>query len=575
MLNGFDISNYQSDIQLNSIDFDFCIVQHSFGSYIQPTFYGQINSVLALNKKAGMYHYVTGQEGEIETFINGFKPYAGRAIPALDFESSYNSKWLDFSYLFDFASQIINQTGVRPLLYGSASIYQDLLSVGQRLNCGLWIAQYATDNATGYQSQPWNETSYNMALFQYSSTGRLPGYNGDLDLDLFYGDFDTWDLYCKSEKTQQAVKKIESVNMSINENDLRNNENTLPTGQKIVITNTASDSLYLTSHDGQLCMTNQPMAFFVQKNSDNSISLADPWGNWITVPSNVKNGDLPTVVKGNGQITQRWMASSYNGGFMLTTLENENINLDLPNDNDKEGQKVQVWWKWTTGQVCNNQTWKYRLYSEVEDEKAKSEIKPIVKEEAKPISKTTDDTHVNKDEIKADTKPIEKPISKVDNHVEEKTTIKPIEKPIVKEASKPIDKPADDGKARGIDTHSDDEKDNKGDKEMIEDKENKIIGDVAQTIEGDVKNGSIDVEADDISDKLTGMLEEALGKKALKRKTVRWVFLIAIIIALACIVLSALSLAHCLPMWVAGLCSMIACGTGIGGHSLGISATTK
>ena len=110
---------------------------------------------------------------------------------------------------------------------------------------------------------------------------------------------------------------------------------------------------------------------------------------------------------------------------------------------------------------------------------------------------------------------------------------------------------------------------------MIDEKDNKIIGDVAQTIEGDVKNGSIDVEANDISDKLTGMIEEALGKKALKRRTVRIVFLIAIIIALACTVLSALALAHCLPMWVAGLCGLIACGTGIGGHSLGISATTK
>lgn len=547
MLNGFDISNYQSDIQLNSIDFDFCIVQHSFGSYIQPTFYNQIESVLALNKKAGMYHYVTGQEGEIETFIRGFKPYVGRAIPALDFESVDNGKWLDFDYLYNFALEIFNQTGVRPLLYGSASIYPNLLNVGQKLNCGLWIAQYATDDPTGYQNAPWNETSYNMAVFQYSSTGRLPGYNGDLDLDLFYGDFDTWDLYCKSEKTQQAVKKIESVNMSINENDLRNNENTLPTGQKIVITNTASDDLYLTSHDGQLCMTTDPMAFFVQKNDDNSISLADPWGNWITVPSNVKNGDIPTVVKGNGQITQRWMASPYNGGFKLTTAVDKTMNLDLPSDNDFDGAKVQVWSEWPNGEISDNQTWKYRLYSE-----AKSEIKPIVKKEAKPISKTTDET---------------KPVK-----VEGKTTI---EKPIAKEASKPINKTAGDGKARGTDTHSDDEKDTKGDKEMMEDKENKIIGDVAQTIEGDVKNGSIDIEADNISDKITGMLEEALGKKALKRRTVRWVFVIAIIIALACIVLSALSLAHCLPMWVAGLCSMIACGTGIGGHSLGISATTK
>ena len=531
MLNGFDISNYQSDIQLNSIDFDFCIVQHSFGSYIQPTFYGQINSVLALNKKAGLYHYVTGEVGEIETFINGFKPYAGRAIPALDFESSYNSKWLDFSYLFDFASQIINQTGVRPLLYGSASIYQSLLDVGNQLNCGLWIAQYATDDPTGYQSAPWNEGSYNMALFQYSSTGRLPGYNGNLDLDLFYGNGDTWNAYSKSDKSQPAPKRVISVNMDIDENDLKNNQNTLPIGQKIVITNTANSNLYLTSHNGRLCMTNQPMGFYVQKNSDNSISLADPWGNWITVTDKPSNCELPTVVKGNGQITQRWMASPYNGGFKLTTAVDKAMNLDLPGDNDFDGANVQVYSEWPNNEMSPNQTWKYKLYSQVEEEKAK---------EAKPISKPAD-KHVTKDETKT------------------------IKKPIVKE----------NGKVGDTHSYSDDEKDNKGDKKVIDEKDNKIIGDVAQTIEGDVKNGSIDVEADEISDKLTGMIEEALGKKALKRRTVRIVFLIAIIIALACTVLSALALAHCLPMWVAGLCGLIACGTGIGGHSLGISATTK
>ncbi|MBO7734529.1 MAG: hypothetical protein J6S67_18335 [Methanobrevibacter sp.] len=565
MLNGFDISNYQSGIQLNSVDFDFCIVQHSFGSYVQPTFYGQIGSVLALGKKAGIYHYVTGEAGEIETFINGFKPYAGRAIPALDFERSYNSKWFDFSYLFDFASEIINQTGVRPLLYGSASIYQSLLDVGNQLNCGLWIAQYATDDPTGYQSDPWNESSYNMALFQYSSTGRLSGYNGDLDLDLFYGDGDTWALYSKSDKSRPAPKRVISVNMDIDENDLKNNCETLPIGKKIAITNTKSGELYLTSHNGRLCMTTDPMAFMVQKNSDNSISLADPWGNWITVSDKPSNCELPTVVKGNGQITQRWMASPYNGGFKLTTAVDKQMNLDLPGDNDFNGANVQVYSAWPNNEMSPNQTWKYRLYSEIEEEKAKSEAKPAIKE-VKPISKPITkeeikpaDSHVTKENPAKTEKPIEKEA--------DKTTIKATDKPIVK--------PAENGKVRDTHSYINDKKDNKGDKEMIEDKESKIIGDVAQTIEGDLKNGSIDADAGNIADKMSGMIEEALGKKALNRKTVRWVFLIAIIIALACIVLSALSLAHCLPMWVAGLCSMIACGTGIGGHSLGISATTK
>ena len=106
-------------------------------------------------------------------------------------------------------------------------------------------------------------------------------------------------------------------------------------------------------------------------------------------------------------------------------------------------------------------------------------------------------------------------------------------------------------------------------------KKEKIIGDVADTIEKDVNDGSLMGDAGDIADKMSGMIEEALNKKALSRKAMRWVFAIAIVVALACIVLSALALSHCLPMWVAGLCAMIMGGTGIGGHSLGISATTK
>lgn len=55
----------------------------------------------------------------------------------------------------------------------------------------LWVAQYASNNTTGYQSNPWTD-SYSFGawakppVFQYSATGRV-GYKGDLDLDLFYG----------------------------------------------------------------------------------------------------------------------------------------------------------------------------------------------------------------------------------------------------------------------------------------------------------------------------------------------------------------------------------------------------
>ena len=50
-------------------------------------------------------------------------------------------------------------------------------------------------NATGYQDSPWNEAAYNCAIRQYSSAGRLSGYNGALDLNKFYGDRATWNKY--------------------------------------------------------------------------------------------------------------------------------------------------------------------------------------------------------------------------------------------------------------------------------------------------------------------------------------------------------------------------------------------
>ena len=103
----------------------------------------------------------------------------------------------------------------------------------------------------------------------------------------------------------------------------------------------------------------------------------------------------------------------------------------------------------------------------------------------------------------------------------------------------------------------------------------KLIADAVGAIEKDVNDGSLMGDAGDIADKMSGLIEEALDKKALSRKAMRWVFMIAIAVALACIVLSALALAHCLPAWVAGLCAMIMGGTGLGAHSLGISATTK
>ena len=70
-----------------------------------------------------------------------------------------------------------------------------------RANCGLWVAQYTNNNPTGWQSRPWNYGKYGEAMRQYTSNGRINGYNGPLDLNYFRGTREQWDKYANPGKS--------------------------------------------------------------------------------------------------------------------------------------------------------------------------------------------------------------------------------------------------------------------------------------------------------------------------------------------------------------------------------------
>jgi hypothetical protein len=81
------------------------------------------------------------------------------------------------------------------VIYVQQSRMAAVKPVASALDCGLWIAQYASNNATGYQDSPWNESAYSCAIRQYTSSGVLGGWGGRLDLNKFYGDADAWRAY--------------------------------------------------------------------------------------------------------------------------------------------------------------------------------------------------------------------------------------------------------------------------------------------------------------------------------------------------------------------------------------------
>jgi LysM repeat protein len=197
-LNGIDISNWQAGINLAAVPADFVIAKATQGTgYVSPDCARQVEQARATGKRFGVYHYVSGGNAVAEAnhFVDSCINWVSAGLFCIDWESQENSAWGDEGYLEQVVAQVKTRTGIPPHIYSSAAYYAQVAAVANRQNCGLWIAQYANMTPTGYQDTPWNEGAYACVIRQYSSVGRLPGYDGNLDLNKFYGDGATFDKY--------------------------------------------------------------------------------------------------------------------------------------------------------------------------------------------------------------------------------------------------------------------------------------------------------------------------------------------------------------------------------------------
>lgn len=220
-LKGIDISNYQAGINLSVVPCDFVICKATEGTYyVNPDCDRAYQQAKSSGKLLGVYHYANGGNAvaEADYFLNNIQGYIGEAILCLDWEWKSNALCgtggSARTWISDWCNRIVEKTGVKPLIYASASLYNEVSGIG---DYGLWIAQYANNNATGYQAHPWNEGAYDCAIRQYSSSGKLAGYNRNLDLDKFYGDATAWRKYANPSGEAKPVTPVRKSNEQIAE----------------------------------------------------------------------------------------------------------------------------------------------------------------------------------------------------------------------------------------------------------------------------------------------------------------------------------------------------------------------
>ena len=223
-MNGIDISNHQLNMNLSDVikatKTDFVIVKATEGiTFVDGLCDKFYQTAKELGKQLGFYHFARPEKNtakaEAKFFLEHTKGYYGEAIPVLDWESSGKSnvawakEWLDIIY---------KETGVKPVIYMSESVvnaynWKSVADAGY----GLWVAKYKDynidrnyDMSTCGKKPSVKWWSFYM-MWQWTSVGRLTGYNGNLDCDIFYGSVKQWQEYVKTAQVITGGVEVDKI----------------------------------------------------------------------------------------------------------------------------------------------------------------------------------------------------------------------------------------------------------------------------------------------------------------------------------------------------------------------------
>ena len=185
--------------------------------YVNPYCDRWVQWLISHNKPWGFYHYLAGHDPaeEAKRFVKHTENYFGHGIPAADYEGNIVSEYGTY-YLRRFLETVYNETGIKPLVYCNLGVIQaDVNGFRQISDEGypLWLAQYRynTTLQVGFLNEPWQSGSFSpfkrITIHQYAQTGRLNGYEGNLDFDKFYGSIEDWNALAQISHEKPPVSE--------------------------------------------------------------------------------------------------------------------------------------------------------------------------------------------------------------------------------------------------------------------------------------------------------------------------------------------------------------------------------
>lgn len=182
---GVDLASYQGapDFdKLRGAGVEFAVTKLTQGTgYAFPGARRNRSEALRTGMVSGLYHFVDfgDPKAEADYFCNNAGALAPGEFLALDYDTN---KGNPVPWALAWLSEVESHYGIKPLIY----INQDTLHShdwSAAKDYGLWLPVY-----DGTENMPTGLPVWGSpAIKQYSSAGQLPGINGKVDLNAFYG----------------------------------------------------------------------------------------------------------------------------------------------------------------------------------------------------------------------------------------------------------------------------------------------------------------------------------------------------------------------------------------------------
>lgn len=200
ILYGTDISSAQASLDVSKLKVSFVIIKATQSTnYVNP--YCNRHWDQSSNKLKGLYHFLVhgNAREQARFFVKNIKNYVGKAMLCVDVEvNPADGTKPTVQDTLDFLDELYKLTGVRGAIYCGLSDENSMPWGATSKTYALWVAQYNNDNPMGFSDPALYGSVKNwpaITIHQYTSNGRIAGYNNSLDLNVFYGDANAWNKF--------------------------------------------------------------------------------------------------------------------------------------------------------------------------------------------------------------------------------------------------------------------------------------------------------------------------------------------------------------------------------------------